>query len=260
MGEAYARGMLPGTVVMQSDVPPFIEAGDTIELRTLIPGTFFAEPLVHRTMQVRAGTSLPRSDDRHDELLYVIAGSGEIVVSGERIDIEPTCAVQIQAGESWQVETAAEVTLLSFLVPAPVTPWAAQLARPVDRVVHVARLGAQLAQAATGDRMFEVLFNRERGSRGATMFIGFIPTSGAPEHYHLYDEICVIVRGTGMLHAGGVVQPLQSGSAFHVAPRFLHALENPNPEDLWVLGVFRPEGSAAAAFYPDGTPAPTNED
>jgi hypothetical protein len=49
------------------------------------------------------------------------------------------------------------------------------------------------------------------------------------------------------------------GSAFHVAPRFLHALENPNVEDLWVLGVFRPEGSAAAAYYPDGTPAPNNE-
>lgn len=92
------------------------------------------------------------------------------------------------------------------------------------------------------------------------MFVGFIPTSGAPEHYHLYDEICVIVRGSGVLHAGGRTQPLRVGSAFHVAPRFLHALENPNPEDLWVLGVFRPEGSAAAAFYPDGTPAPNNED
>jgi mannose-6-phosphate isomerase-like protein (cupin superfamily) len=92
------------------------------------------------------------------------------------------------------------------------------------------------------------------------MFVGFIPTSGAPEHYHLYDEICVIVRGHGTLHAGGRSQALSVGSAFHVAPRFLHALENPNPEDLWILGVFRPEGSAAAAYYPDGTPAPNNED
>ena len=245
---------------MQSDVQPLIEPGDTIELRTLIPGMFFAEPLVHRTLQVRPGLSLTRRDDRHDELLYVMAGRGDIVVSGERIDVEPTCAVQVQAGEEWHVESAEEMSVLSFLVPAPVTPWAAALAKPVDRLVHVARLGAQLAQAATGDRMFEVLFNRDRGSRGATMFSGFIPTSGAPEHYHLYDEICVIVRGTGMLHSRGVVQPLEPGSAFHVAPRFLHALENPNPEDLWVLGVFRPEGSAAAAFYPDGTPAPTNED
>ena len=252
--------MLPGAVVLQSDVPSLVQPGDTVELRTLIPGTFFAEPLVHRTLRVSPGTSGLRRDERNDELLYVMSGQGEVVVAGERIAVEPTCAVQIHAGEDWQFETTEELTALSFLVPAPVTPWAAELAKPIDRVVHVARLGAQLSQAATGDRMFEVLFNRDRGSRGATMFIGFIPTSGAPEHYHLYDEICVIVRGTGMLHARGVVQPLEPGSAFHVAPRFLHALENPNPEDLWVLGVFRPEGSAAAAFYPDGTPAPTNED
>ena len=252
--------MLPGAVVLQSDVQPLVDPGDTIELRTLIPGTFFAEPLVHRTLLAHPGASAPRHDDRNDELLYVMAGRGEVIVGDERIAVEPTCAVQVQAGEEWRVETDEDLSLLSFLIPAPVTPWAAALAKPVDRVVHVARLGAQLAQAATGDRMFEVLFNRDRGSRGATMFIGFIPTSGAPEHYHLYDEICVIVRGTGMLHARGVVQPLEPGSAFHVAPRFLHALENPNAEDLWVLGVFRPEGSAAAAFYPDGTPAPTNED
>ena len=130
----------------------------------------------------------------------------------------------------------------------------------MERVEHVARLGAQAAQAATADREFEVLFNRDRGSRGATMFVGFIPTSGAPEHYHLYDEICVIVRGSGILHTRGTQQPFGVGSAFHVAPRLLHALENPQPEDLWLLGVFRPEGSAAAAYYPDGRPAPNNED
>ena len=36
----------------------------------------------------------------------------------------------------------------------------------------------------------------------------------------------------------------------------LHSLENTGTDDLWVLGVFRPEGSAAAAYYPDGHPAP----
>ena len=73
-------------------------------------------------------------------------------------------------------------------------------------------------------------------------------------------RICVIVRGSGTLHCRDTEEPIASGSAFHVAPRLLHALENPNSADLWVLGVFRPEGSAAAAFYPDGTPAPNNED
>lgn len=253
--------MLPGTVLTEADAIAEQQPDDTVVVRTIVPGTYFAEPLVHRTLRAKPGVSRERTDARNDELLYVMSGSGDIVIGAERISVAPTDAVQVQAGEAWRIEVAeGDLHLLSFLVPAPVTPWAASLAKPVDRLVHIAQLGAQLAQAATGDRMFEVLFNRERGSRGATMFIGFIPTSGAPTHYHLYDEICVIVRGTGALHSRGVVQPLSPGAAFHVAPRFLHALENPNPEDLWVLGVFRPEGSAAAAFYPDGTPAPTNED
>lgn len=165
----------------------------------------------------------------------------------------------VAAGRGWTLETAHEAWILSFLVLAPGTPWASALAKPSAEVVNVAVLGAQASQAATSDRQFEVLFDASRGSRGATIFVGFIPTSGAPENYHLYDEICVIVGGSGILKCAGTEQSLTKGSSFHVAPRFLHALENPNPEDLWILGVFRPEGSAAAAYYPDGTPAPNNE-
>ncbi|NQW73300.1 MAG: cupin domain-containing protein, partial [Actinobacteria bacterium] len=216
------------------------------------------------SLSVAAGESQPRRDHLNDELLYIMAGAGTIAIGAEGhvefCEVREGDAVQIHAGELWKVVVSeGELHLLSFLVPAPVTPWSAQLARPVDRVIHVARLGEQHSQAATADRQFEVLFDRSRGSRGATMFVGFIPTSGAPEHYHLYDEICVIIRGSGFLHALGRAQPIEPGSAFHIAPRLLHAIENPHPKDIWILGVFRPEGSAAAAFYPDGRPAPTNE-
>lgn len=249
----------PGTVIRDEDVTP-LTAHDTVVERVLISGEHYAEPMIHRSMHVSPGTSSARSDARHDEYLYVLHGDVDVLIDGEPARAPAGTALQILAGEQWQVSAQADAHLLSFLVPAPGTPWAAALARPVDRVEHVARLGAQALQSATADRAFEVLFNRDRGSRGATMFVGFIPTSGAPEHYHLYDEICVIVRGSGILHTRDIDQALSVGSAFHVAPRLLHALENPHPEDLWLLGVFRPEGSAAAAYYPDGRPAPNNED
>ena len=256
---------MPGTVRTESDAEPLLEPDGPVTERVIIDGGPYAEPLVHRTLRISAGVTKPRGDDAHDELLYVMDGTGVVHVSSpagdESFEVASGDAVQIQAGERVGFEVASgEVHLLSFLVPAPMTPWAAHLARPADRIVHVARLGEQQSNAATADRQFEVLFDRHRGSRGATMFVGFIPTSGAPEHYHLYDEICVIVRGSGLLHALGLAQPIEAGSAFHVAPRLLHAIENPNAEDIWILGVFRPEGSAASAFYPDGRPAPTNED
>lgn len=256
---------MPGTVRTESDADPRPQADGQVIERVIIDGGPYAEPLIHRTLRFAAGASGPRHDDAHDELLYVMDGSATVQVTSpaadDSFDVSPGDAVQVQAGERVSFAVAAgELHLLSFLVPAPPTPWAAQIARPVDRIVHVARLGEQQSKSATADRQFEVLFDRHRGSRGATMFVGFIPTSGAPEHYHLYDEICVIVRGSGFLHALGRAQPIEPGSAFHVAPRLLHAIENPNPGDIWILGVFRPEGSAASAFYPDGRPAPSNED
>ena len=225
----------------------------------MIHPEYYAEPMTLDAYEVD-GSIEPRTDDRCDTLAYVLRGTGTLITGDEQYALSVGHAFQVHAGQPWSFIDAQGLVLLVFGVPAPVTPWAAQLAAPISGVVDVAALGAQAANAATGDRQYEVLFDRTRGSRGATMFVGFIPTSGAPEHYHLYDEICVIVRGSGALHAGGRTQPLEVGSSFHVAPRFLHALENPNPEDLWVLGVFRPEGSASAAFYPDGRPAPTNED
>jgi mannose-6-phosphate isomerase-like protein (cupin superfamily) len=251
---------LPGTVICDDDVEAS-SGRDNITERTLITGEHYAEPMIHRSLHVTEGTSELRVDPAHDEYLYVLAGDLDITIDGEQVPASAGTACQIIAGETWQVTVSSgSAHVLSFLVPAPVTPWANALAKPVDRVEHVAHLGAQVQQAATADRQFEVLFNRDRGSRGATMFVGFIPTSGAPEHYHLYDEICVIVRGSGILYTRGIQQDFAVGSAFHVPPRLLHALENPHPEDLWLLGVFRPEGSAAAAYYPDGRPAPNNED
>lgn len=256
--DPYHGPVHPGDVVQMTESPPQTGA-DGLSVRPLIHPEFYAEPLTLDAYDV-VGAMRSRCDTRNDTLAYVLAGGGQLCVGEQRHDLAPGFAFQVHAGTEWAIKDAQGLSLLVFCVPAPVTPWAARLAAPISEVVDVSYLGAQAMNAATGDRQYEVLFDRTRGSRGATMFVGFIPTSGAPEHYHLYDEICVIVRGSGTLHAGGRSQALSVGSSFHVAPRFLHALENPNPEDLWILGVFRPEGSAAAAYYPDGTPAPNNED
>ncbi len=262
MSNSASNAAQPGRVVTDDDVPAQLIAG--AQWRDLINPQWYAEPMQLRSVHLPAGGSSVNSDAHpdHDEYWYLLEGSGRVRLGTGAAPGEPIAAgtaVQIPAGLAWELTCEEPIWLLSFLVPAPVTPYAQALAKPVGQVSHISALGQQAAESATSDRQYEVLFDAKRGSRGATMFVGFIPTSGAPEHYHLYDEICVIVRGSGVLHTTGLRQPIGVGSAFHVAPRLLHALENPNPEDLWVLGVFRPEGSAAAAYYPDGRPAPNNE-
>jgi oxalate decarboxylase/phosphoglucose isomerase-like protein (cupin superfamily) len=41
----------------------------------------------------------------------------------------------------------------------------------------------------------------------------------------------------------------------YLPARLVHCLENTGAQEMQVLGVFRPAGSPAEAYYPDGAPA-----
>jgi mannose-6-phosphate isomerase-like protein (cupin superfamily) len=252
----------PGTVLSAAGAPAERRAGDTVEVRTVVDGAGYAEPLVHRVLTAGPGRSLPRREAGADELLLVTSGAGLLLGDGDGDgdELVEGTGVLLRAGETWSLDVPERLELASVLVPAPPGPWASAAARDVPPGPRTRRLGSSAKQDATSGREFEVLFDARHGSRGATSFVGRIPAAGAPAHYHLYDEICVILHGEGALHVGATPQPLRPGDAFHVAPRLLHGVENTGPGDLVLLGVFRPAGSAAAAYYPDGRPAPNNAD
>ena len=88
-----------------------------------------------------------------------------------------------------------------------------------------------------------------------TQFVGHIRPGRAPDHFHLYDEVGYILAGEGAFHVGDESAPLPPGSCFYLPARLVHSLENFGPGEMRVLGVFRPAGSPAEAYYPDGTAA-----
>ena len=236
-------------------ISPAISAFETV------PGGPYAEPLRCEQYEFSAAASHQLNNALCDSYIYVLDGTGAVEINRNKSEISEGSAILTYAGEVLVISTSSKISFLVIEVPSPITPWGSALAKPIDMAkrVIITKLGATNKEVASSDREYETLFNENNGSRGATMFVGFIPSSGAPDHYHLYDEICVIVRGAGgLVTSERPLQELKKGSAFHVAPRFLHAIHNPNPEDLWILGVFRPEGSPAAAFYPDGRPAPVD--
>jgi quercetin dioxygenase-like cupin family protein len=112
-----------------------------------------------------------------------------------------------------------------------------------------------MAQAATTDREFRIVADPDSGLRSATHFVGYIPTARAPEHFHTYDEVIWVLDGEGLFHAGGASERLTAGSCIQLPARTVHCLENTGAEVMRVVAVFRPAGSPAAAYYPDGTPA-----
>jgi quercetin dioxygenase-like cupin family protein len=135
-------------------------------------------------------------------------------------------------------------------VPEPQRQAAAAGPRTVVR-----RLADQEAEAATTEREFRIVADPASGLSAATHFVGYIPIARAPEHFHTYDEVIYVLDGRGTFHAGELHEPLAPGSCIQLPARAVHCLENTGENVMRVLGVFRPAGSPAAAYYPDGTPA-----
>jgi quercetin dioxygenase-like cupin family protein len=106
---------------------------------------------------------------------------------------------------------------------------------------------------ATAGREFVLGATPDVGCASATQFIGLIPPGRAPDHFHRYDEVIYVLEGEGRLEIGGESEPIGPGSCIHLPRTLVHALANAGETEMRVLGVFRPAGSPAEAYYPDGT-------
>jgi mannose-6-phosphate isomerase-like protein (cupin superfamily) len=196
-----------------------------------------------RLLRFEGGGEERRDVDR-DEVLYVLEGSAVATVNGEERQLTPGTGVFVARGTPWQVESARDLKLLSVLVEDPL-PAAASHA-----VIDAGERGS-----ATAGREFTLLAHPENGCASVTQFVGYIPPGRAPDHFHRYDEVVYVLEGEGSFHVDGKSAPLRAGSCVHLPALLVHCLENHGPDEMRVLGVFRPAGSPAEAYYPDGSAA-----
>ena len=178
----------------------------------------------------------------HDELLYVLGGSGRATVDGEPVDLDAGTAVYAAAGTEWHVERAEGLEVLSVRVNDPLPAGAPHAVVAVDDVE---------ADEATAGRMFRLL----APCASATQFVGYIPPGRAPDHFHTYDEVIYVLEGEGYLDISGEQAPIRAGTCIHLPKTLVHSLANTGDSEMRVLGVLRPAGSPAEAYYPDGTRA-----
>jgi mannose-6-phosphate isomerase-like protein (cupin superfamily) len=217
---------------------------------TVGPSTGFM-PLEQAVIHLEPGQRCARCSGACEEVLFVLAGQGALELAGERFALEPESGAYLAPGEEYSLECAGPepLRLIHVRVPDPEPAPAAG-----ERCV-VRRLAEQEAQAATTDREFRIVADPSSGLRSATHFVGYIPVVRAPEHFHTYDEVMYILDGQGVFHAEGRHDAVAPGSCIQLPARTVHCLENTGPEMMRVVAVFRPAGSPAAAYYPDGTPA-----
>jgi mannose-6-phosphate isomerase-like protein (cupin superfamily) len=193
------------------------------------------------------GASGEHSNEADDEVLYVLSGNGRATIGGEPADLSPGTAAFVACGSSWQIDDAEGLELLSVLVRDPM---------PTNGSTHAVVAVDQVeAGEATAGRQFRLLATPELGCRSVTQFVGYIPVVRAPDHFHKYDEVVYVLEGEGKLHIGSETAPLRAGTCVHLPSGLVHCLENVGPGEMHVLGVFRPAGSPAEAYYPDGTKA-----
>jgi mannose-6-phosphate isomerase-like protein (cupin superfamily) len=184
-----------------------------------------------------------------DEVLYVLEGSGLVSVNGDEHAVGPGSSVFVSSGTPWSV--AGSVRALSVLVHDP---------SPGTATHAVVDLGSAGKGRATAGREFVLGARPEVGCGSVTQFIGLVPPGRAPDHFHRYDEVIYVLEGEGVLHIDGEEAPLGPGACVHLPAHTVHCLANTGADELRLLGVFRPAGSPAEAYYPDGTAAVVPEE
>ena len=112
---------------------------------------------------------------------------------------------------------------------------------------------ADQREMPAGDRWYRVLVDHEIGSEQVTQFVGSIPPGRAPDHFHEYEEVLFILRGTGRMWTGDLNTPIGPGSCVYLPKGQVHCIENTGPGVMRILGVFHPSGDPASRAYEDNS-------
>lgn len=208
-------------------------------------GTLFETELLTQRVGPLAGS---HREATADEVVYVLEGAGRVSIGDETHEVGEGSSVFVSRGTPWSAEGDARGVSVLIHDPEPSGSHA------------VLDLNAVEAGTATAGRAFLLGARPEVGCASVTQFVGLVPPGRAPDHFHTYDEVIYILEGEGFLEIDGERAPLRAGSCVHLPARLVHCLANTGETELRLLGVFRPAGSPAEAYYPDGTAAVTPDD
>jgi mannose-6-phosphate isomerase-like protein (cupin superfamily) len=207
-----------------------------------------------RAMEFAPGLSPGLRNQGCDEVIYVLQGSGTIFINGRPHRVEPETGIYLRPGTILTVENPgpASLVLISSQCPEPqvvseiLSPFTSPISHEPPRP-PIVRLADREA-IPTADRWYRVLVDDEVGSQQVTQFVGSIPPGRAPDHFHTYEEVLCILRGTGRMWAGKTSAPIGPGSCIYLPRRQIHCVENTGKDELRLLGVFYPAGSPSTRY------------
>jgi mannose-6-phosphate isomerase-like protein (cupin superfamily) len=259
-----------GCRVFGPDEGEAVERG-TWTCRTLICRQRGARDIAETVNEYTTGRSPVVLNPSAEEVLYVVRGRGTAHLRGFTYALEPGVGLFVPPGTPYQVENPGGEKLRLVAVCCPEdegrrvlddTPEAPALRLALrDSLRSAVRNSGQAGQAPrrtvsererppipVADRQFKLLVTDELGCRRVTQFVGFIPPSKAPFHYHTYEEAIYILEGEGLVHVEGGSCPFRPGTSIYLPVGLRHCLENPGTRPVRLLGAFYPSGSPAVAY------------
>ncbi len=214
-----------------------------------------AQAISLRALEFAPGLSPGLRNEDCDEIIYVLAGSAMLYIDGQVHLVSAETGVYLRPGETLTVENPGPgpFVLISSQCPEPqTTTETVAVTSPLAQATTPARPPivrlAERKAVPTADRWYRVLIDDEVGSRQVTQFVGSIPPGRAPDHFHHYEEVLVILRGHGRMWAGETSTQIGPGSCIYLPKGQMHCLENTGDDELRLLGAFYPAGSPSVRY------------
>jgi quercetin dioxygenase-like cupin family protein/CDGSH-type Zn-finger protein len=203
-------------------------------------------------LSVQAGASPIMCFGQSEVIIFVIAGSGTVQISGKRFAVRPTDGVYIRPGEALQLSPASSKAFEVFALASPLTDlsWPQVMPENFD-TQHPERVVSVDAKQRTemGPRYYQLLVDKRVGSKLITQFIGHIPPSKAAPHRHLYEEAIIVLSGEGCMWTEDRKVRVQPGDVIFLPAKQIHSLEATSAEGLDVVGVICPGDNPSINYY-----------
>ncbi len=186
-----------------------------------------------------------------DVVLFVVNGRGTISISGREFSFSANSGIYIAPGESFAIPRIDAGPLQMLVGVCPENISTPQLNNDAKFVLSIPQRVISLAdqeQYATGDRFYQLLVNEQLGHCRVTQFIGSIPQSKAPAHFHEYEEIIMVLNGSGRFWTEKISAPITSGSIIYLPRKQSHCVECTDEKGMQLVGMFYPAGSPAVRY------------
>jgi len=222
---------------------------------TVIDGDMGARALSQYAIRLQSGSSPARAFPGSESVLFVLEGAGTLTIGTREFPLECHGAAFVAPGEAFQLTATGDQPLLALVTVCPECAGA----RTYDEMpaafddAHPDRVVSPKSQRshATGDRFYRLLVDGRLGCETVTQFLGAIPKSRAPEHYHEYEEAIAVLTGQGAMHTEDKSAPLRPGSLIFLPRGQMHCVECTSDEGLTLVGAFHPSGSPAVRYGDD---------